>query len=349
MNYTRITKLPSVENLVNLYPLSSSGKQKIQQDREEIKQIIAGKDQRLLIIVGPCSAWPKSAVLEYARRLKIIEHQLKPALKLVMRTYIQKSRTITGWSGPMNQPDLFAAPDIESGMYYARDMMVKIVEMGLPIADECLFTHNARGFSELVSWFAIGARSSEDHEHRVVASAAQCAVGMKNPTHGSLKTAVNSVKAAQHQHVAAMEGYAIQTAGNPYAHLVLRGSHQQPNYALPFLENAQQHMSQQKIKNPAIIIDASHDNCMVNNVKKPQAQPDIIMNVINALKEHPDLRFLIKGFMLESFLKTGHQNIATCTAESIDMNGLSITDPCLGFDETQAFLFNLADRIPAVC
>jgi 3-deoxy-7-phosphoheptulonate synthase len=281
-------------------------------------------------------------VLEYARRLTELNKEIKHALKIVMRMYIQKPRTIKGWTGPVNQPDPFAEPDIEAGIHYVRDMMVQVVEMGLPIADECLFTHNARGFSELVSWFAIGARSSEDHEHRIFASAANCPVGMKNPTHGSIAVGVNSVLAAQHAHIAAIDRYAVQTQGNPYAHLVLRGCNQAPNYSLAHLEEVDKHMKKHQVKNPAVLIDVSHDNSLVNGKKDHRLQPEIIFEVMQYLTNRPDLRHLMKGFMIESYLKEGQQKLENCTPATIDLEGLSITDPCLGWEQTQKLLQALA-------
>ena len=345
MNYTRIKKLPHVEDIIQLYPLSAAGHEKIMHDRREIKHILEGRDNRLLIVVGPCSAWPKDAVLEYAQRLTEVNKSVKDTLKIVMRMYIQKPRTTKGWTGPVNQPNPFAEPDIEAGIHYVREMMVKVVEMGLPIADECLFTHNARGFSELVSWFAIGARSSEDHEHRIFASAANCPVGMKNPTHGSIAIGVNSVVAAQNPHIAAIDRYAVQTLGNPHAHLVLRGSNQMPNYSLSHLKEVKKHMTAHQVKNPAVLIDVSHDNCLVNGKKDHRAQPAIIFEVMQYLKEHPELRKLMKGFMIESYLKEGNQRLEACNAETIDLNGLSITDPCLGWEQTQELLLKLADEV----
>lgn len=345
MSYTRIKKLPSVEEIIAKYPLSNTAYQKILQDRREIKEILEGKNQRLLMIIGPCSAWPKEAVLEYANRLKAIDKELSSHIKLVMRMYIQKPRTIKGWTGPVNQPDPYEEPDIVSGVHYCREMMVKVVEMGLPIADECLFTHNARGFSELVSWFAIGARSSEDYEHRIFASAAHCGVGMKNPTHGVMEIAINSVVAAQHGHTAAMDGYEVKTFGNPHAHLVLRGSNSAPNYSLSHIEEAYRLMSSKDIKNPAIIIDASHDNCLMNGKKAPALQPLIISKVLDELDTRPDLRKLLKGFMVESYLKEGNQSLDACKPSEIDLGGLSITDPCLGWDETEEMLFSLKKRL----
>src|SRR5476649_131726 len=225
MNYAIIKKLPPVDDIIHAMPLSNAGYQQITQDREEVKAIFEGTDPRLLVIVGPCSAWPKEAVLVYAKKLQALNEQIKHAIKIVMRVYIQKPRTTKGWTGPVNQPDPLGNPDIADGVQYTREMMIKVIEMGLPIADEALFTHNAKCFMELLSWVAIGARSTEDQEHRIFTSAINCLVGMKNPTHGSLKIAANSIIAAQYPHVAVFDGNAVQTKGNPYAHVVLRGSH----------------------------------------------------------------------------------------------------------------------------
>ena len=206
MNVTILRKLPPVEKIIKAFPLSKKAEKQIEQDRKEVKEILEGKDPRTLVIVGPCSAWPKEAVLEYAKKLKPLSDKLKKNLKIVMRVYIQKPRTTTGWTGPVNQPNPFKPSHIGEGAKYCREMMVKVVEMGLPIADEAVFTHNAKGFIELLSWVAIGARSTEDQEHRVFASSLDCAVGMKNPTSGSIEIGVNSVVAAQYPHVAVFDG-----------------------------------------------------------------------------------------------------------------------------------------------
>ena len=345
MNYQRIKKLPSVDELITSYPLSAGAEQQIAQNRQEIKNIIEGRDDRLLMIVGPCSAWPKEAILDYAKRLAAVSQRVEQSLKIVMRMYIQKSRTTKGWAGPVNQPDPFAEPDIAAGMHYVRDMMVKVVEMGLPIADECLFTHNARGFSELVSWVAIGARSSEDPEHRIFASAADCAVGLKNPTHGSIEIGVNSIVAAQHPHVAAIDRYEVQTQGNPHAHLVLRGSNQAPNYSIAHLEDVLKLMTTHQVKNPAVLIDVSHDNCLINGKKDYRRQPDIIFEVMHDLQQRPDLRQLMKGFMIESYLKEGSQKLEHCQPQTVDRGGLSITDPCLGWEQTERLLLAIALKL----
>lgn len=345
MNYTVIKKLPPIEEIIQAFPLSEKAHQRIMQDREEVKAILEGKDKRFLMVIGPCSAWPSDAVLVYAKRLLKLNEQVKHALKLVMRVYIQKPRTTKGWTGPVNQPDVFSFPDIEAGVKYARDLMVKVIEMGLPIADEALFTHNAKGFIELLSWVAIGARSTEDQEHRIFASALDCAVGLKNPTHGSLAIGVNSIIAAQHPHVAVFDGDEVQTHGNRHAHLVLRGANHAPNYSVPHLEEVMRHMKRHHIQNPAVIIDASHDNCLVQGKKDHRLQPKIVLDIINSLKNRPDLRQLVRGFMVESFLKEGNQTVDSEHPTALDLEGLSITDPCLGWDETEDFLLNLAGMV----
>jgi len=273
-----------------------------------------------------------------------LNQKISHAIKLVMRVYIQKPRTTKGWMGPVNQPNPFSDPDIEAGIRYTRAMMVSVVEMGLPIADEALFTHNAKGFLELLSWVAVGARSSEDQGHRVFASAIDCAVGMKNPTHGSLSIAVNSVIAAQHSHVAVLDGHEVRTHGNQYAHVVLRGSNHAPNYSNKHILEIKNLMRDNHVKNPSIIIDASHDNCLVNGKKDTKLQPAIIFNVLKNVEHHPELNSIVKGFMVESFLKEGNQKIDEKTPENTDLNGLSVTDPCLSWEQTETMLLKLASR-----
>lgn len=342
MNVTIVKKLPPVEDIINEFPLSEAAAQKVTHDREEVNAILEGKDRRFIVIVGPCSAWPKEAVFEYAKRLKALEPELRDALKIVMRVYIQKPRSTKGWTGPVNQPDPLGSPDIGEGIRYCREMMVRVVEMGLPIADEALFTHNAKGFLELLSWVAIGARSSEDQEHRVFASSLDCAAGLKNPTQGSMEIAVNSVVAAQYPHAAVFDGYEVRTSGNKYAHLVLRGSEKAPNYSLADLQYAVSEMGKHNLANPAIIVDASHDNCKVNGVKEGKNEAHAVQEVLKTLDVHPELLPFIKGFMLESFIKDGNQKVDPARPENLDSTGLSITDPCLGWDQTQELLKEMA-------
>jgi len=343
MNITIIKKLPSVEDIIGRFPLSESGHRKINRDRNEIKDILNGKDSRFLIIVGPCSAWPKEAVLEYAKKLKNLEMKLRDHLKIVMRVYIQKPRTTKGWTGPINQPDPLEKANVENGIFYSREMMVKILELGLPIADEVLFTHNAKSFQELLSWVAIGARSTEDQEHRIFASALGCAVGLKNPTYGSIDIGVNSVVAAQYPHIAILDGHEVQTHGNPYAHLILRGGQQGTNYSKEDIDIAEKEMKKHGIKNPAILIDASHDNSIVDGIKNHKNQILVVRESLNTFKNNPELLKIVKGFMLESFIKEGNQKVDPNNKESLDRGGLSITDACLSWEQTEEILLELTE------
>lgn len=344
MNYSIIRKVPSMEDLRQEYPLSEENKLQIAQDRKEIQAIIEGKDPRLLMLVGPCSAWPKQAVLEYAAKLLKVSEALKHSLKIIMRVYIQKPRTIKGWAGPLTQPIPFEEENIALGLRYTREMMVNIISMGLPIADEALYIQQAKGFLELLSWLAIGARSSENQEHRIFASALDFPVGLKNPTHGALMIGVNSVIAAQHSHVTLWDGYEIKTAGNPYAHLVLRGSNQKPNYSIKHLQQVKNYMANNGVVNPSVLIDASHDNCIIKGKKDHHQQIQVVLNTVKNLKNKPELKKLVKGFMLESFLQEGHQPLSS-TKKDFNFQGLSITDPCLGWEDTERLLFELANNL----
>ena len=340
MSFRIIKKVPTGSEIIQQIPLSRTGYKNIEQHRNEIKNILNGYDNRLLIIVGPCSAWPYDAVIEYAHRLTKINDKVKDKLKLVMRSYIQKPRTVKGWTGPANQPDPLKSPDIESGMVYARRLMVALSEMNLAIADEALFTHNAQGFLELLSWVAIGARSSEDQEHRVFASSIDCPVGIKNPTSGSIKIGVNGILAAQHQHTAVFDGFEVDTSGNAYAHLVLRGGDGKPNYSIEHLEEVYRCLFKEKVTNPAVIVDVSHDNCLVNFIKEYKKQGDVIFEILESIKNNVHLTKIVKGFMLESFIKDGRQDVVK--NKPIDMDGLSITDPCIGWEQTEELLLKLA-------
>jgi 3-deoxy-7-phosphoheptulonate synthase len=338
LNFTVVRKLPAMESIIERYPLPKKAEAQIAKDRAEVHDIIAGRDERLLLLVGPCSAWPSEAVLTYAKRLKKLSDTVSKKIKIVMRVYIQKPRTIKGWLGPVNQPDPYEPPDIAEGAAYCRDMMVKIVGLGMPIADEAVFTHNAKGFAELLSWMAIGARSVEDQEHRIFASGSFCAVGMKNGTTGSIEVAVNGIVAAQHKHHAVWEGHQVETQGNPYAHLVLRGGRAGPNYGIEHILEAQNLFEKHKVRNPAVIIDASHDNSMIGSVKVPEQQAMVVREILAVRKVNPVIRKLVKGFMIESFLKEGSQKIEKCTTKTIDREGLSVTDPCLGWDATEKLI-----------
>lgn len=334
----------TAEELIGEIPVGREILEQVRRHRSEVSNIIAGQDNRWLFVVGPCSAWPNTAVVEYARRLEELSRRVSESMLLVMRVYVQKPRTKKGWTGPLNQPNPFASPDIEAGMRYCREMMREVLRLGLPIADEALFTHNAGGFAELLSWVAVGARSAQDQEHRIFASWFDCPVGMKNPTSGLINEGVNGVVAAQSQHTFVLDGCQVETSGNPYAHLVLRGgSVTGPNYHPRFIHEAMEAMTSNGVENPAIIIDASHDNAVVNGDKMARQQVHVIQELLGYLTDsaYGDIRSSVKGFMAESNLRPGAQKIDGRGSSEVELDGLSITDPCIGWQETADLVYQM--------
>jgi len=240
--------------------------------------------------------------------------------------------------GPLNQPDPYAAADLEAGIYYCRKMMIELLKLGYALADEALFTHNDSYFVDLLSWIAIGARSCEDQEHRIFASMIPHSVGIKNSTSGHIGVGINSIIAAQHRHTFAFHGNQIKTSGNPYAHLILRGGAGKPNCDENSMLKATRLLAAQDIQNPAIIIDASHENSVHDGAKDPLIQPQVVRDVLACRAQNPELQKSIKGFMMESFLQDGKQNLKDATCAEDLQSGKSITDGCLGIDKTIEFL-----------
>lgn len=344
MSYV-IEKIVPRANLVkDKLPLSEELQKQVEEDRKELFEIFKGKDKRKILIVGPCSAWPDTAVIDYAKKIKEVSDKVKDKIKIILRVYTQKPRTTIGWTGPINQPDPFKDPDLEEGIIYCRKMMIKILEIGLPIADEALFTHNEGYFSDLLSWIAIGARSSEDQEHRVFASMIDSPVGLKNPTSGNLQIAANSVLSAQNPHVFLAHGQQIKTTGNKHAHLILRGGAGGPNYKFERLQRAVIYLKENKVENLSILVDVSHDNSanLETAKKNPLLQPEIMVDVVESMKKDKELFNVIKGFMIESFNKTGKQDLKS---KDLDLSGLSVTDPCIGIEETKEVIDKLYDEL----
>ena len=323
-------------------PVSQELREKIDEGRQEIREILEGTDNRKILIIGPCSAWPDTAVIRYAIKLSELGEKVKDKIKLILRVYTSKPRTTVGWTGSINQPDPFKEPNLEEGIRYSRKMMIDIASMNLPIADEAVFTHNEGYFNELLSYVAIGARSAEDQEHRVFASMIEHPVGLKNPTSGNTTIGVNSVIAAQNPHVFALHGNQVRTEGNPHAHLIMRGGKRFVNYDKEHLQKAATKMKEKSVVNPSIIVDASHDNCVDPNTgkKDPSRQIIIVQDVLKSLKENEELRSIVKGFMVESYLKAGAQKV-NGNKDDIDLDGLSVTDPCIGWEETEKLVLGL--------
>lgn len=334
--------LPIREEILSELPLDPKIAEKISRDRAEVAAIIEGTDSRLLVVVGPCSAWPSEAVIEYAKKLAPLADELGDRLKIVMRTYIQKPRTVAGWMGPLVQPDPMVAPDIPAGIRACRKMMLDVLALGLPISDEILFPRKSSYFRDLFAWAAIGARSSENQEHRILASMQEFSIGLKNPTSGSIRVGINSVRAAQSPNVFALDGNQVQTSGNPHAHLVLRGGSGKPNCRAEHLQKTVRLMSEVELKNSAIVIDASHENCVGPDGKKdPLRQPDVLRDVLDTCDQSPQIAGIVRGFMIESFLVDGSQKL---NSEKL-VPGCSVTDPCLGWGRTEKLLRELHTRL----
>jgi len=348
MSYIVEKIIKPVSEIILDYPISPEIKNQIEIDRTSIKKILSGQDDRKILIVGPCSAWPNHAVISYAQKLKEISDKYSDKIKIMMRVYTQKPRTSLGWTGPVNQPDPFKIPDIEKGIIYCRKMMIEILKIGLPIADEALFTHNEGYFSDLLSWVAIGARSAEDQEHRIYASMISNPVGIKNPTSGDLKIAINSIIAAQNPHVFLLNGKQIKTSGNNYSHLILRGGNSKPNIDLDNLIKTTNLIKNSKINFPSLIVDVSHDNSINLDTQKKDysKQPEILLEVLENMNQNPDLLNYIKGFMLESFILDGAQNLNDAQSQiGLNLNGLSITDACINLEKTEQLIKNLYENL----
>lgn len=311
--------------------------EKIGRYREEVSLIIQGQDQRLLVIVGPCSIHDSKAALEYAEKLSKLAQQHKDELLILMRVYFEKPRTTVGWKGLINDPLLNDTYDINYGLKIARELMLKISSFNLPIAAEFLDTISPQYIADLVSWGAIGARTTESQIHRELASGLSMPVGFKNATSGDIGIAMDAIVAANHLHNflgVTSQGLSaiVMTEGNPDAHLVLRGGKSGPNYSLSHLEQFAQELEARKITT-GFIVDASHANSEKNHMR----QIDVIHSLCQSLTSHPQLP--LRGVMIESHLQGGRQDLK----KDIKLEyGKSITDACLGWSETEKLIEELA-------
>lgn len=293
------------------------------------------------MVVGPCSAWPLPRVEEYGERLAALQEHVCSQLLLVLRTYIQKPRTTLGWPGPLTQPDPLAPADISRGIWECRKMLTTVGKL-LPLADEMLFTHNGPYFDDTLSYLALGARSSSDQEHRFIASILPTSVGVKHPVDGNIEAGVDGVQVVQgSNHEFSWKGDQVKSTGNPHAHLILRGGKNGSNYDPQSVALASRLLRDRLIQNPMIIVDGSHDNCRNGKGKDPSLQTHVVRTVLNAKEHHVDGYELVRGFMLESFLKPGNQKIGPAMTQ----DGLSITDPCLGWPETERLIRETADTV----
>lgn len=342
MPFTRIQPVPEPDFFLQEMPVPAHLQRvKAQRDRL-IADVISGANDKLLILVGPCSADSEDPVCDYVARLAALQQKVQDKLVLVPRIYTNKPRsTGEGYKGMLHQPDPNAEPDILRGIRALRRLHLRVLsESGLGAADEMLYPENYAYLEDLLCYVAVGARSSENQQHRLVCSGLDVPVGMKNPTGGDLAVMMNSIFAVQNSHSFKYHDYEVRSAGNPLAHAVLRGAVDHsgrhiPNYHYEHLMIVLDEYERRELKNPAIIIDTNHSNSM----KQFRMQPRIVLETLDNMAYNPALRRLIKGFMIESYLEEG--------AQSIDggVYGKSVTDPCLGWADTELLLLTIAERI----
>ena len=340
MSFKFLHQLPTPEEIKKEYPLSKELTElKISRDRM-INDIIASRDNRFLLIIGPCSADNEDSVCDYVSRLTKIQDDVKDKIVIVPRIYTNKPRTNgTGYKGIASQPNPEKAPDMIEGTIAVRKMHIRaIAESGLTCADEMLYPENWGYVEDLLSYVAIGARSVEDQQHRLTVSGFDVASGMKNPTSGDFGVMLNSVYAAQHSHHFVHRGYEVETSGNPYAHVILRGAVSKhgntvANYHYADLMRLHEMYEKMDVINPAAIIDTNHSN----SGKKYKEQIRIAKEVLHSRRHSEDIHKLVKGLMIESYIEEGAQSIGD------GVYGKSITDPCLGWDDTQKLIYDIAE------
>ena len=335
-------ELPLPEVLKSQYPLSQELKEVKKQRDEEIRRIFTGESDKFIVLVGPCSADNEDTVCEYVRKLKTVADKVSDKLMIIPRVYTNKPRTTgDGYKGMLHQPDPDKAPGLLAGIIAIRKMHMRVMqETGLSSADEMLYPENRSYLDDILSYEAVGARSVENQQHRLTASGMDIPVGMKNPTSGDLSVMLNSVTAAQHPHHFIYRGNDVETSGNDLAHTILRGGVNQygqtiPNYHYEDLMRLSALYAKKDLKNPAIIIDANHSN----SNKQYKEQIRIVSEVLHSRNYNPDLRKLVKGVMIESYLLEGRQDISDHMTP-----GCSITDPCLGWEDTERLIYDIAEK-----
>ena len=337
-----IRRLPTPEELKQEFPTDEQIK-RIKDSRDaEIADILTGRDDRFLLIIGPCSADNEEAVLEYMHRLAAVRDKVADALCIVPRAYTNKPRTLgKGYKGMLHQPDPEKAEDMLAGIIAIREMHTRIVrETGFTCAEEMLYPENHRFLSDLLSYVAVGARSVEDQLHRLVASGIGIPAGMKNPTGGDLSVMMNSITAAQTPARFLYRGWEVQTTGNPLAHAILRGyvdkhGRSMPNYHYEDLRHVQELYEERGLQHPAVIIDTNHSN----SDKQYLEQIRIAMDVCHSRQVSGDIHRLVRGLMIESYLEDGSQHIGE------GVFGRSITDPCLGWEKSERLIYEIAEQI----
>lgn len=343
MSFSYIRQMPTPEEIRSTYLITQDLCELKKKRDKVVSDIITGKDDRFLCIIGPCSADREDAVLEYVEKLSKVAEKIKDKVFVVPRIYTNKPRTTgEGYKGIASQPDPQMAPDMLSGLISMRKLQIKSMEVsGLTAADEMLYPENWGYVEDLLSYVAIGARSVEDQHHRFTVSGFDVASGMKNPTSGDFSVMLNSVYAAQHSQHFVFAGYEVETSGNPLAHTILRGAVSKhgnctPNYHYEDLLRLSKMYNEMDLVNHAAIVDANH----ANSGKDYASQPRIVREVIQSRQFSPDIKKLVKGVMIESYLENGCQKIS-----DHQVYGQSITDPCLGWQESERLLYTIAEMV----
>ena len=338
MEFTRKLPVPSEAKL--MYPLGEDAKKAVSERTEELKKIFTGESDRIALIIGPCSADNETSVLDYISRLVPVQEKVKERILIVPRVYTNKPRTTgEGYKGLVHQPDPNSRPDLFRGIISTRELHRRVIEeTGFACADELLYPENYKYIDDLLGYVAIGARSVEDQQHRLTASAIECPVGMKNPTSGDLSVMMNAIIAARQEHDFIYRGWEGHSLGNPYTHAILRGyvnrqgvAH--PNYHYETLVYLSELYEKRSLSNPGVVIDCNHSN----SGKDPFEQPRIMKEVLLSCRANDSIRKLVKGFMVESYIEDGNQPVGG------GVYGKSITDACLGWDKTERMIYEIAD------
>ena len=342
MQMTFQRKLPIPKEVKAEFPLSEKmARIKAERD-EEIKAVFEGRSDKFILIIGPCSADHREPVLEYISRLRKVADQVSDQIIMIPRIYTNKPRTTgQGYKGMLHQPNPDGKPDMYQGLLAIRDLhMEALRDYDFSCADEMLYPENYRYLSDLLSYVAVGARSVENQQHRLTASGIEVPVGMKNPTGGDLAVMMNSITAAQSSHTFLYRGWEVLTAGNPYAHAILRGyldyaGRSISNYHYEDLLRVSELYAKSGLVNPSVIVDTNHNN----SGKKYLEQIRIAKDVVHSRNQNGDIKRLVKGLMIESYLEDGAQGVHEHTF------GKSITDPCLGWEKTEQLIFDLAEKL----
>lgn len=338
MNMNFLRKLPTPQEIKQLYPVSEELQAIKEKNDQEIQDVFLGKSDKLILIIGPCSADREDAVIDYIKRLRVIQEKVKDEIIIIPRIYTNKPRTTgAGYKGMLHQPNPLDTPDLLKGMIAIRKLHMRALEeTGFSCADEMLYPENHRYLSDLLSYVAVGARSVEDQQHRLTASGLDIPAGMKNPTSGDLSVMMNSINAAQNSHTFIYRGWEAVSQGNPLAHAILRGyvdkrGNSHPNYHYEDLSLVVELYKQANLQNPAIIVDTNHSN----SGKKWFEQIRIAKEVLHSTRHSEEIKKMVKGLMIESYIEDG------CQKAEEGIYGKSITDPCLGWEKTEKLIMDI--------